>query len=333
MLTLALLGLQPFPAAEGTLIVCNQAEHNVYLASLKTGKVVKKVATGQGPHETATSPSGKLVAVSNYGTQVPGHSLTIIALPKGDVVKTVELGTYTRPHGIAWVDEDRLVCTSETTGNVVVVNVRDSKVERAIPTEGRLSHMLALAKDRKRVYTANVGTSDVSAMDFTTGKKLWQVSVGQGSEGIGISPDGKWIWTGNTVRHSVSIVDTEKGEAVKTIDTEGRPYRAQFTMDGKRVLIPTPVNGDLTVFDAAKMTVIKRIRMNGGSEIFKSEQSGENPGAVGVTVHPKGRYAYAAVQWAFAVAVIDLQKLAVVGKIEAGMSPDGVAVSPVEVTG
>src|ERR1044072_2438493 len=215
MLTLAILAgaaLNPFPSAEGTLIVCNQAEHNVYLASLQTGKVVKKVATGQGPHETAVSPSGKLVAVSNYGTQKPGNSLTVITLPAGHVLKTVDLGAYTRPHGVTWVDEDRLICTSETTGNVVVVNVKDSKVERAIPTEGKLSHMLALSRDRKRVYTANVGSSDISAMDFATGRKLWQVPVGLGSEGIGISPDGKWIWTGNTVRHSVSVVDTEKGE-------------------------------------------------------------------------------------------------------------------------
>ncbi len=334
MLTLAVLAglaLTPYPSTEGTLIVCNQAEHNVYLSSLKTGKLVKKVPTGQGPHETAVSPSGKLVAVTNYGAREPGHSLTIIELPKGEVVKTIELGTYTRPHGVAWVDENRLVCTSETTANVVLVDVKNAKVERPIATEGKGSHMLALANDRKRVYTANVGSSDVSAMDFATGKKLWQVPVGQGSEGIGISPDGKWIWTGNTVRHSVSVVDTGKGETVKTIDTEGRPYRAQFTVDGKRVLIPTPVSGTLTVFDAAKMEVVKKISMNGGSEKFRSEQSGENPGAVGVTVHPNGKYAYAAVQWAFAVAVIDLQKLEVVGKLEAGMSPDGVAVSKIEI--
>ena len=71
--------------------------------------------------------------------------------------------------------------------------------------------------------------------------------------------------------------------------------------------------------------------MNGGSEKFTRQDGNTNPGPVGVTVHPNGKYAYCAVHWSFAVAVVDLEKMEVVGKIEAGKSPDGVAVSRIDV--
>ncbi len=70
-----------WPKAEGTLVVVSQQDHNVNLIDLRTGKIVHTVAVGTGPHEAAVSPSGKLVAVTNYGNkEVVGDSLTIIEL-------------------------------------------------------------------------------------------------------------------------------------------------------------------------------------------------------------------------------------------------------------
>lgn len=330
LLSLALTLAAGFPSARGTLIVCNQQDHNVTIASLKTGKVFATVKTGFGPHEAAVSPSGKLVAISNYGTAAnaegPGSSLSIISLPTGTVVKTVSTGEYLRPHGLVWKDEDRVFATSEVKQALILLNISTEKIEKVFETKAKGSHMLAWHGDR--LYSANIGDSTVSQFDVMTGEMVADAQVGKGSEGVGVSPNGKWVWTGNRGEDSVTAIDTATMKVLETIPTPGLPYRVCFTPDSKRVLVPCPVGGDLAVFDAETRKLIQRVSMNGGSEKFTNGT--EKPGPVGVTVHPDGKYAYCAVQMAYAVAVVDLKTLKVVGQIPVGKSPDGVAVSLIE---
>lgn len=330
MLSLALLAVAAFPSAKGTLIVCNQQDHNVTIANLKDGKVLHTIKTGFGPHEAAVSPSGKLVAISNYGTgpqaEGPGNSLTIIELPSAKVVKTVSTGEYLRPHGLVWQDENHVFATSEVKRALILVDIKGEKIDKVYETKANGSHMLAWHGNR--VYSANIQEGTVTQFDVKTGEKLGEAKVGAGSEGIGISPDGKWVWTGNRGDHSVSAVETATMKTVETIPTPGLPYRICFTPDGSKVLVPCPMAGELAVFDAKTRKLIKRISMNGGSEKF--ENGTEKPGPVGVTVHPDGKYAYCAVQMAYAAAIIDLDKLEVVGMVKVGKSPDGVAVSRVQ---
>lgn len=330
MLSLALFACASLPSAKGTLVICNQQDHNVTIARLSDGKVLHTVKTGYGPHEVAISPSGKVAAISNYGTAAnaegPGNSLTLIQIPDGKVLKTISTGEYLRPHGLVWRSETEIFATSEVKQALVLVDVKQEKVTKVFETKARGSHMLAWHGNR--LYSANIPDATVTQFDVKTGEKIGEAKVGSGSEGIGISPDGKWVWTGNRGDNSVSAVDTSTMKTVETIPTPGMPYRVCFTPDGSKVLVPCPMAGELAVFDAKSRKLVKRIAMNGGSEKF--ENGTERPGPVGVTVHPHGRYAYCAVQMAYAVAVIDLEKLEVVGKIPAGKSPDGVAVSLVE---
>src|SRR5688572_2532627 len=44
----------------GYLVVANQADATAELIDLKTGKSLKKIPTGTGPHEAAISDDGKL---------------------------------------------------------------------------------------------------------------------------------------------------------------------------------------------------------------------------------------------------------------------------------
>jgi YVTN family beta-propeller protein len=330
MLSLLLATVLSVPSAKGSLIICNQQDHNVYIANLSDGKVVHKIKTGFGPHEAAVSPSGKLVAISNYGTapnaEGPGNSLTIIELPGGKVVKTVSTGEYLRPHGLVWRNENEVFATSEVKQALILVDIKAEKVAKVYETKAKGSHMLAWHENR--LYSADIGDSRVTQFDVEKGEKIGEAKVGAGSEGIGISPDGKYVWTGNRGEHSVSIVETATMKTIETIPTEGLPYRVCFTPDGSKVLVPCPMAGELAVFDAKSRKLIKRVSMNGGS--VKFENGTGKPGPVGVTVHPNGKYAYCAVQMAYGVAIIDLEKLEVVGKIDAGKSPDGVAVSLID---
>lgn len=310
---------------DGYLVAVNQADDTADLVNLRTGRSVKKIQTGTGPHESAVSPDGKRVAITNYGNgSSPGNSLTIAALPSGEVEKTIDLGTYTRPHGVAWLSDDVLLVTSETTRNVVQVSVREGKVEKVYPTENPGSHMLALDLARKRVYTANISAANVTGIDLESGKSLGVAPAAAQSEGIAVSPDGKWVVTGNR-SGSISIIETATMKKVKDISCEGVPYRAGFTPDGRRALVPCPMGRELVVVDMAKQAIEKRIPMSANP----GDPSSPLAGPRGVCVNLNGRWAYVTLNESQSVAIVDLEKLAVVGQAAIGKSPDGIAYSPV----
>src|SRR5262249_14159130 len=118
----------------GVVLVANQQSASVSLINLKDGSA-KVIAVGTGPHETVVAPSGRVAIVTIYGVGgAPGNELAVVDLAKGAVAKTISLGQYTRPHGANFLpnDETRVAVTSETTQNVVVVNLSEGKVEYAV---------------------------------------------------------------------------------------------------------------------------------------------------------------------------------------------------------
>src|SRR5512144_2965402 len=97
--TLTALFLAPPPAAPapnltGTVIVVNQQSDSITLIDLKKMEAYRHVPVVGGPHEAAASPDGRSVLVTNYNKQGVGQqkTLSLIALPSGDTIKTIDLG-------------------------------------------------------------------------------------------------------------------------------------------------------------------------------------------------------------------------------------------------
>ena len=318
----------------GTLVVCNQQAGTAFLIRLSDGTVARKIETGPGPHEAAVSPDGKTAIVTVYGNNDSiGDRIHLIDVAEGKILKTISLGSYTRPHGAAFVGNDKAVLTSETTQNLVLVDLKEGKVERAMSTGAQGSHMLALVPDGKTVYSANVGAGTITRFDVATGEKKGEAKVGAGSEGIGVSPDGQWVLTANRGDQSISLVDTATMRTVKTLPAQGVPYRAAFSPDGKWGYVPNPHVGGLHVVDVAKQELARNIEIGKGRGVVKVLGGPPHPMGAGIFVHPKGKIAFLTVLNANAVAVVDLEKGESIGSLPADASPDGVAWSPVETKG
>ncbi len=178
-----------------------------------------------------------------------------------------------------------------------------------------VSHMLVITPDAKRIYTANMLSNTVTALNVGAPPippNITHISVGKTPEGIGISPDGGEVWAANRADGTVSIIDTATNKVKETLPKFSQfPFRVAFTPDGKHVLIPDPVGGELIIFDAPTRKELKRIKIAGGT--------------VGVAVSADSKRAFVALQELNSVAAIDLDKMEVVGKVETGAGPDGIA--------
>src|SRR5690606_39213466 len=106
-------------------------------------------------HEIAVSEDGKTAAIANYGDAAnPGKTLTIVDVPRKKVLRTIDLGNYSRPHGIAWLPDDEVAVTVEASKALLIVGVNDGKVKQAIATDQLGSHMVAVSPKHRRAFTA-----------------------------------------------------------------------------------------------------------------------------------------------------------------------------------
>mgnify|MGYP000190875876 CR=1 FL=1 len=308
----------------GTAVVVNQKSDSVSLIDLSKLEAYAHIPVVGGPHEAAVAPDGKRVVVSNYFQQGGRrqNTLSVIALPEGQVLKTISLGDFWMPHDVQWVNNSQVVTTSEANKALLLVNIDSGKIERVFKTGSRGSHMLALSPDRKRLYCSNMtSTGSVTVFDFMSGRKIRDISTGSESEGIGVSLDGRWLWVGNRAEDTLSIIDTKSFEVVKTLNSPGFPYRVKFTPDGKSVLIPHARSSALIIGDVETKAIVKRI------PVTKTQV--KRASIAGVFPLPDNEHALVTVRNDNALLVVNLLTGKTLKRIPVQSSPDGVAYSPV----
>jgi YVTN family beta-propeller protein len=304
---------QVFAAGVGSpaLLVLNKSGAELEIIDPASNKIVGHIPTGEGPHEVATD--GKIAIVCNYGAQVPGSTLSIIDLASQKELKRLPLPVQ-RPHGIQ-ISGGKAYFTAEMNKLVARYDIASGALDWFMGTGQEITHMLVLNKDASAIYTANILSDSVSALQKGEGSRPWRathIKVGSGPEGIDLSPDGKQLWAAHSRDGGVSIIDTSTNKVTETIPgLTKRSNRLKFTPDGKRVLISDPEGQQVVVLDASTHKVLQRIDIPGFP--------------LGILIPPDGKRAYIAVNEGGKLAILDLTTMKVAGEISVGGAPDGMA--------
>jgi DNA-binding beta-propeller fold protein YncE len=301
----------------GTLIVTNKEPSTATIIDVASGRALATLPTGNGPHEVVLSKDGRIAVVTDYfGSTGPGNTLTVIDVPGKRVVRTINLGQYTRPHGIVYLPGDSLVAvTSESTQNVVIVAVSSGEIRKAIPTQHQGSHMVAVTADGKRAWTGDIGSNTVSELDIPSGAYVRSIEVPAQPEAINVTPDGREVWVGSNSTGKVSVVDPATGNVTTAAEGVSWPYRVLFTPDLTTVILPDLRKDEVRFLDRATKRELSRLSMPGA-------------GPQGVTLTPDGRYLLESLSQQARVVVVDMNTWKIVGYIPAGRTPDGIAYTP-----
>jgi DNA-binding beta-propeller fold protein YncE len=297
----------------GTLVAVNKRASTATIVDLGSGATLATLPTGNGPHEVAITKDGSRAVVTDYGGQAGGNSLTVIDVPALRVEKTIDLGRYSRPHGIAFLPGDSLLAvTSEDARSVVVVRLADGEIVRAVPTDAGGSHMLALIASGERIYTGNISDENVSELSLAQGEHTRTFGAPTQPEAIGVTPDGSEVWVGSNDRGTVSVIDVENGSLEEALDGFGWPYRILPTPDSRLVLIPDLRRDELRIIERSSRQALATISL-------------PDAGPQGITLSEDGRTAFQSLSQQGRVAIIDLEGMEVVGYVDVGDRPDGVA--------
>src|SRR5882724_1431058 len=301
-------------APGAALLVLNKGDNALAIVDPASGKVLGTVATGVGPHEIVASNDGKFAFVTNYGEREGGTTLSMIDVAARKETRRVTLGALRRPNGIIFAD-DKVYFTAELNKLIARYDPTADRVDWMMGTGQDYTHMLVASKDLRQIFTANIGSDSVTAIDRTSdnnGFKETLIAVGKGPEGIDISPDGKEVWAANSSDGTVSIIDTATHKVVQTLDLKTKhSNRLKFTLDGTLALVSDAGSDEVVVVDAASRKERTRIKV------------GRVP--LGILMEPGGARAYVAASDDQSVAVIDLKTLQVTKHIAAGKDVDGLA--------
>ena len=316
----AALGCAPMegPALEaapaGILLVGNKGENTMSFIDLATGRELGRAATGNMPHEIAISPDGRQAAVVAYG----GRSIDVFDVASREKLRTIDLSPNEGPHGVFWLEDGRILATTERSQSLTIVDTGNGDAVTAIATGQQGTHMVAVSPDRRRAYTANIAAGTVSVIDLEGGAKLRDLAVGGNPEGIALTPDGRTLWVGDLEGARVQAFDTASFERLGEVRTGDVPIRVVASPDGRWIVTSNLGCGCLTVIEAASRRAVREIAVSG------IRQAGQ----VTILFSADGRRLYVAETGRDQVAEVDFASGEVLRRLAAGAQGEGLAIAP-----
>ncbi len=303
----------PSPA----LLVLEKDDRTLAIVDPTSLKIVGRASAGEDPHEIVATDDGRFAYISNYGAfSNPQHTLSVVDLVAQKALPAVDLGGLLAPHGLEFLN-GKVYFTAEGSKVIGRYDPNSRQIDWVLGIGQNRTHMLVVAKDASRIFTSDVNSGTISILDRdknadVSGWTETRIRVGKGPEGFDVSPDGKEVWAANSHDGTVSIIDVAGRKVTQTLDVHTKfANRLKFTPDGKLVLISDLGTGDLVVLDAAAPREIKRLSLGHG--------------AAGILLGPHGSRAYVALSPDSYIAIVDLKTLSMIGRIETGKGPDGMA--------
>ena len=335
LIGLIILLLSPV-AASATLLVVNKSEASVSLHDLPDGRELLRLATGEGPHEVAVSPDGATAVVTDYGTrEAAGRTLTVVDIPRALVTGTITLPADSRPHGVEWLDEQRVVVTAEGLRSLLVVDVAAAEVEAAIAIDQDVAHMVTASPALGRAFVANIGSGTASAVDLRSERNLANLESGAGSEGIALADSGRELWVTNRSAGTVTVFATDSLARLAQIELPGFPIRAEADDPRGRVYVTLASGDALSVIDVATRREVEQVKFAIEPDTSRKTVFGDRlPDSsipVGVLLAGDGNALFVAHSSAHLVSVWNPDTLQQSATIATGLEPDGMAWSPLAV--
>jgi YVTN family beta-propeller protein len=309
---------------DGKLYIVNKSSFNIMVFDLYQGKELTEIPIEIEPHEPITLTNQNRVVVTNYGTPgVLGKSITVINTKNNKVEKTIDLEGSIAPHGIvAFPQSNKVGVVTDVGNNLLVVDVEKGIVEKNIPTQQIVSHLLVLDPKKPLAYVTNINSGSVSVIDLNLNKVIKIIPCGLKTEGIDITPDGSEIWVTNNKENTISVINTATYQITNTLPTGKESLRLKFSIDGKHCLVTNSSDGTISVYDQHTKKQIKTIQLHGKATLLERILY-HTPRPVGILIHPNGLYAFVANSNANKIEVIDMRTFTLVSTIGTEKIPDG----------
>ena len=178
-----------FAQPSSRLLVLNKEDATLAIVDPVAGSILGRVPVGQGPHELVVSTDGRLAFASNYGTgAAPGQTISMVDIAAQKELRRIDVSPLRRPHGLAFAN-GKLYFTAEANRKIARYDPATDKIDWEFETGQNGTHMVLPTADAKILFTSNIASNSVSAIQQAEDGSWTQavIPVGKGPEGIDLS--------------------------------------------------------------------------------------------------------------------------------------------------
>src|SRR5882762_4882169 len=301
------------------LLVANKGDHTLGLIDPQAGRQVATVdEAGVTGHEVIASPDGRTAYVPIYGDSgvgLPGSdgsNLVVVDLASRKVTGSIDFGRGVRPHCPLIGPKDGLLyVTTELDKSVTIIDPKTLKTVGSIPTTQPESHMLAITRDGRRGYTANVGPGTVSVLVLEARKTIAVIPVAPRIQRIALSVDDRLVFTSDQTKSQLAVIDTATNKVTTWVQLPAQGYGTAPTPDGRWLVVALRTGNQVAVVDLKSMKVAHTV------DVPAVPQE--------VLIAPDGKIAYVSCDASRKIAAIRISDWKVEKVIDAGPGADGLA--------
>ncbi len=305
--------------AHGVLLVTNKGDQTLGIVDPGSARQLAAVPEGGVTgHEVAASPDGRTAYVPIFGNSgvgkpgTDGRNMVVIDIGLRKVVGNVDFGHGVRPHCPVFGPKDGLLyVTTELDNSVAVIDPRTLKIVGSVPTGQAESHMLAITRDGKRGYTANVGPGTVSVLDLEARKTIAVIPISPTTQRISLSVDDRMAFTADQTKPQLAVIDTSTNSVTAWVPLPTTGYGTAPTGDGRWLIVALPGASKVAVLNLGTLKVARTI------DVPSAPQE--------VLVRPDNQVAYVSCDVSHQIAVVNLSNWKVEKLIDTGKGTDGLA--------
>jgi DNA-binding beta-propeller fold protein YncE len=228
--------------------------------SVADGSIRSRIPLGNGLHAAHVVIDQNLAYVTAYQTD----AILEVDLDAQTVVRTLQLPSGTRPHGIRLLhDASRLLVAGMGDGSMHVVD-RLSGALASFDLPGRAVQSAVLGDDSAALASI-YDTSQIARVDLRD-YTLQIFDLPQGSAGpmqIYPAPNERVVWVADQgivsdhpTGHQIFKVDADTGETLLVVEVDPGPHGIVVDPSGANVYVTTIVEGTIQAFDTQRGTPV-----------------------------------------------------------------------------
>jgi len=221
---------QPACTPDGKVVYVPCDDASWWAIDADAGRVVTKVATGGGPHNTLVSPDGRHMYLGPKGS----YHVLIADAATHKLIGEIPTSDAPRPLALS-NDGKRLYANVDTLIGFEVLDTQRRKLVRRVVAEvpadllrvASRSHGIGLRPDEKELWMCDVFHDRTYVFDLTADppRQTHAIVMKGGGYWLSFAPDGKCCYVSERIGDAVAVIDAATKEVVARIAVGKAPKR------------------------------------------------------------------------------------------------------------
>lgn len=240
-----------------TAWVIYDKSHDLGVVDAESGTLLRRVKIGGNPYNLTFAPDGRHLYVLDWASETSKDEIIVYDLQAERVAWRLEVSTWPA-HGVFSRDGKLFYVSSETAGNVAVIDTTTRSITHTVWTGGDAMG-LAWSGDHRWLYAAAGEDKKLVKIDAATQAAVGEIGLGGIVHDVATTLDGKFLYTTLRKANRIVVVRTADDRVAATIPQPSYPDLVTMEPTGRYAFVTNRYANVVTVIDLATHKQVRSI--------------------------------------------------------------------------